>query len=100
MEPKHHSKIMIVIVVLVVVVVLGLGVAAIFGKRKAAPQPAVVDTRTEYEKLIDSTSAKTSSSLSDPEVQALNKSTSASAPSVTSARERAMLIESMSATEI
>lgn len=100
MEPKHHSKVMIVIVVLIVVVVLGLGVAAVFGKRKVSPQPAVVDTRTDRERLIDEMSAGKSETFDSVTAQEFRASMTAGSAASRTARDRALLIESMSAVEI
>lgn len=76
MNKEHHNKIIIIAVVFIAIVAVVLGVAAIRGKKNGSPAPDDAQIQ-ERQRLIDATSAKESSSISDPESQKLIKSTSA-----------------------
>ncbi len=82
MEQHHHGKIIFICIALVIIIVTIVGVAIITGRNKIAAVPQtqqqpILSLEDQRQALIKSTSATKSSSISDPEVQAIMLSLSA-----------------------
>lgn len=79
MDKEQSNKIMFIVIALVIILIIILMVMTIFGKTKTLnTSPGSQTAQNEYDKLNKSTTGKGSSSISDPIVQSLNKSTTGS----------------------
>lgn len=98
MHPDHHNKLIGLSAGIIVAVVLVLGLAIVVWNRNQGVDVAPQVQKTEYELLVDSTTATGGSSISDPAVKEMNQSTSAKRSGAESERED--FVEATSRTEI
>lgn len=88
---------MFIVGVLIVIIILIFGVV-IFGGKKVKEMPVSNETaESKSQRYIDATTANQEYSITDPNIQKLNKSTSGSSGSLTSSANREAWVRATSA---
>ncbi len=97
MHPDHHNKLIGISAGIIVAVVLVLGLAIVVWNRNQGNTPTPQVQKSEYETLVESTTAVKTTSINDPTVQEMNDVTSADRKGSESQREA--LIQATSKSE-
>lgn len=78
MHPDHHNKIIGISAAIIIVIVFILGLTIVIYNRQQNEPAPVPSEQDLYNAMVESMTAKESSSIDDPEVQELNEITTSS----------------------